>query len=371
MAGARPRGTKSAPAGLRLQSAACQLAYWEAGELRIVNFLVRRTFRANPVALELLRYFQAPRHIAQALSAFKGYRSESVARAILGLIEAQLLLEHGSPPWEEDRRTASTWKAWLPEGAFHFLTKDAPYIGGDWTPAQRARLVPTTPSPPLFKTIAGARRLALPVRAIGPDAYFDTLFARRTHRRFARGGVSLEDIATLLQSTWGVQGTLESPVFGRLARKTSPSGGARHPVEVYLMALRVDGLAPGMYHYQARDHVLEALPAKVSPARARRYCADQPHAGAAAALFLMTAAFPRSMWKYVRGRAYRVVLLDAGHLGQSFCLTATRMGLAPFTTAAFEDTLVERDLGIDGIAESALYIAGVGQPAGRRARPSR
>jgi hypothetical protein len=61
--------------------------------------------------------------------------------------------------------------------------------------------------------------------------------------------------------------------------------------------------------------------------------------------------------------AYRVVLLDVGHLCQTFCLVATWLDLAPFCTAALKDTLIEEDLGIDGIRESVLYIAGVGLPA--------
>jgi len=77
----------------------------------------------------------------------------------------------------------------------------------------------------------------------------------------------------------------------------------------------------------------------------------------------MTAVFPRTMWKYDFPRAYRVVLLDAGHLCQTFCLVATWLGLAPFCTAALKDTLIEGDLGIDGIRESVLYIAGLGVPA--------
>ena len=126
------------------------------------------------------------------------------------------------------------------------------------------------------------------------------------------------------------------------------------------MALRVDGLERGMYHYQARDHRLAKLPAKVSPRMASAYCAGQPYFAGAAALFIMTAVFARTMWKYGRARAYRVVLLETGHLCQTFCLTATRLGLAPFSTAALKDSLIEKDLGIDGISESVLYVAGVG-----------
>src|SRR5215469_11582166 len=82
----------------------------------------------------------------------------------------------------------------------------------------------------------------------------------------------------------------------------------------------------------------------------------------------MTAVFARTMWKYRRARAYRVVLLEAGHLCQTFCLTATRLGLAPFSTAALRDSLIEKDLGLDGISESVLYVAGVGLAAGRGAK---
>jgi SagB-type dehydrogenase family enzyme len=96
--------------------------------------------------------------------------------------------------------------------------------------------------------------------------------------------------------------------------------------------------------------------------KAVEYCTGQTYVRNAAALFLMTAVFPRSMWKYRFARAYRIVMLDAGHLCQTFCLTATFLGLAPFCTAALKDTLIESDLGLDGITESILYVAGVGQP---------
>jgi SagB-type dehydrogenase family enzyme len=161
-----------------------------------------------------------------------------------------------------------------------------------------------------------------------------------------------------------VQGYFEASSLGKLPYKTSPSGGARHPGEVYLMALNVEGLERGMYHYQARDNRLARLPAKVSPRKISAYCADQPYFSGAAALFIMTAVFARTMWKYGRARAYRVVLLETGHLCQTFCLTATRLRLAPFSTAALKDSLIESDLGIDGISESVLYVAGIGLVAG-------
>ena len=353
---------------MKLAAASCQIAYWHAGRLRIANYMTRRTFAANPTTLEVIRCFFTPRTIKVGLSQFKHYNQKNVAAAILKLISAELLLEYGSTAWRQDRRVQSSWEPWLPEGAFHFLTKDTPYFNSKSTLDERMKALPDTPAPPQFKRLRGVNIIPLPSHAIGTDSYFETLHARRTHREFAKRSIPVEDVSKLLRTTWGVQGYVRTKEFGPLPLKTSPSGGARHPGEVYLMALRVSGLASGIYHYQANNHRLARLPAKASPRLARAFCADQAYFADAAALFIMTAVFARTMWKYGRGRAYRIVLLEAGHLCQTFCLTATRMQLAPFSTAAVKDSLIESTLGLDGIAESVLYVAGVGLPV-RNADP--
>jgi SagB-type dehydrogenase family enzyme len=350
---------------MKFMSASCQIAYWNDGKLRIANYLTRREFSTNPATLDVIRFFFTPRTIEDALFEFRSYSQKSVAGAILQLVDAQLLLEYNSAEWERDELLRSSWGPWLPEGGFHFMTKDTPYVPRDWSIEERLKRLPATPAPPQFKKIRGTAAMRLPWIEIPRDTFFDTLHARRTHRDFARGKVSMENVSQLLQTTWGVQGYFQTKAFGSLPYKTSPSGGARHPGEVYLMALRVDGLKRGMYHYQAKDNRLARLPVRVSPRKASAYCADQPYSAGAAALFIMTAVFARTMWKYGRSRAYRVILLETGHLCQTFCLTATRLGLAAFSTAALKDSLIEKDLGLDGISESVLYVAGVGLVAGR------
>jgi SagB-type dehydrogenase family enzyme len=348
---------------ITLKSTRCQSAYWDNGELRLVNYLTRGEYAANPIVLEIIRFFFSPRTIHDALLEFDTYSPQSVGEAILKLVDARLLLECDSPEAARDDLLDSLWKPWLPHGGYHFLTKDAPYVRDDWTREQKMQAIARAPQPPLFKKTDGATSMPLPRHEKATDSFFSTLHARRTRRTFSQQPASLENVSTLLQTTWGVQGYIESSGFGLLALKTSPSGGARHPIEVYLMALKVDGLDSGLYHYDVREHALELISSGATPQMARDYCADQSYVAEAAALFIMTGVFARNMWKYQHPRAYRVVLLDAGHLGQTFCLTATRLGLAPFGTAALKDTLIERDLGIDGISESVLYVTGIGMPA--------
>jgi SagB-type dehydrogenase family enzyme len=357
-----------ARAPLKLKSASCQTAYWEGGKLRIANYLTRKTSAANPVALQMIGFFATPKTIQDALFNFRSYSRESVAKSILKLIDAGLLLEDGSAEAQRDELVRSSWGPWLPEGGFHFTTKDTPYVPRHWSLKRRLETLQSARAPPQFKRIRGAAAIRLPTLEPQRDGFFETLHARRTHRAFASGKIPLEHISNLLQTTWGVQGYFQTDVFGKLPYKTSPSGGARHPGEVYLMALRVAGLERGLYHYQARDNRLARLPGSATPRKASAYCADQAYVEKAAALFIMTAVFARTMWKYGRARAYRVILLETGHFCQTFCLTATRLALAPFSTAALKDSLIEKDLGLDGVRESVLYVAGVGLPLTHQGR---
>ena len=347
-----------------LRRARCLFVHWRGNKLFFYNFAQRLSVSAKPLTCEVLDFFDSWRTSQEAIIHFAGYTPRSVRAALAELVQQGLLLPRDSPVVTQDTRIATEWSAWLPEGSFHFATKDAAYIDRSrWSLNRLKSLLPKTPQPRIFKTVRGATKVSLPKRAFPDSEFIRVLIARKTHRRFSKEDVTLEAVSQLLSLVWGVTGYLHSPIFGKLLHKTSPSAGARHPGEVYLMALRVKGLSPGLYHYHPAHHYLEKLSTRVTRNKAWLYCARAEHAKKAAALFLMTAVFRRTMWKYQHARAYRVVLLDAGHLCQTFCLVATWLGLAPFCTAALKDTLIEEDLRIDGARESVLYVAGVGLPA--------
>ena len=115
----------------------------------------------------------------------------------------------------------------------------------------------------------------------------------------------------------------------------------------------------------ADAHGLELVKKGATAKTIARYIPGQPWYEPAAALLILTAVFARTQWRYPFARAYRSVLLEAGHVCQTFCLAATWLGLAPFCTGRFADDLVEREMKIDGVTESFIYGAGVGsRPAG-------
>ena len=176
----------------------------------------------------------------------------------------------------------------------------------------------------------------------------------------------LSDLAAIVSGTWGRTGTHSGGLFGSLTRKTSPSAGSLHPVECYVLAWNVRGLRSGLYHYDSGADELRRLRAGRARAEAVRAASGQAWVGRAAFLCVMTAVFSRSLWKYQDEVAYRTLFLDAGHLAQTFCLLATARGLGPFTTAALQDSYIERIIGLDGVSEFPIYLCGAGVPAQTR-----
>jgi SagB-type dehydrogenase family enzyme len=253
------------------------------------------------------------------------------------------------------------WSEWNPAaGFFHLSTKDLRF---EADAAEEFRsLVRLAKSRPLslpIKRYLKAKKIALPRPALDNE-FARVLLERRTWREFAAKPVALSALGNLLGLTWGVRRWVKLPKIGTVAVKTSPSGGALHPIEAYVLARNVEGLPAGFYHYNAADHRLELLKNGATSRDITSLLANQWWYASAGFVVFLAAVFARTRWKYDYARAYRAVLIEAGHLCQTFCLTAASLGLAPFCTMAFADSKIERVLGLDGISESVLYVAGAG-----------
>ena len=131
-----------------------------------------------------------------------------------------------------------------------------------------------------------------------------------------------------------------------------------------MIAWNVSELPAGLYHYDVASDQLRRLRSGDLRAPAVQAASGQRWVGRAAFFCVMTAVFERTLWKYEVESAYRVLWLEAGHLAQTFCLLATSRGLGPFTTAAIQDTFVEKLIGLDGVKEFPVYLCGAGVPAG-------
>lgn len=179
---------------------------------------------------------------------------------------------------------------------------------------------------------------------------------RRSVRDFQAKPIQKADLARLL---WASQGITEQFRDGEL--RAAPSAGALYPVETYLVIQKVEGIEPGIYHYNVRQHELELLRKGDFSGQTAEAALEQEFLAEGAVVFIWTAVFARSGWKY-RERAYRYIYLDAGHIAQNTALAAVALGLGSCQVAALYDDEVNALVGVDGEEESVVYMTVVGRP---------
>ncbi|MGQ0570923.1 MAG: SagB/ThcOx family dehydrogenase [Armatimonadota bacterium] len=347
---------------LRIRRARGLVGFWENGEFVLENYLTGRQTTVAPLVAQVLQTLD---HYVAKDTLLRHFAPIPHAPQLVDqLISQDVLVVEGSSVDEKERLLDKQW-VWKQDarhfhyGTQHLTFEESPEVQRA-SLAQRAREV-APPSPFKDRGQAAIKLAGSFEEQVGE--FWDVLSKRRTRRQFARQTISAHDFSTILLWTWGRTHTIFDLAVGSYILKTSPSGGARHPIEVYPVVLRVKGIRSGIYHYSVRRHGMQLLRPGLFEDLVVRLCANQVWVGDAAVVFFMTAVVTRSMWKYSQSHAYRVLLLDAGHLGQTFHLVCTRLGLAPFTTAATRDMEIERELGLDGVSEIAVYTAATGIPA--------
>jgi SagB-type dehydrogenase family enzyme len=178
--------------------------------------------------------------------------------------------------------------------------------------------------------------LSTPVTS-GPRPLEALLSQRRSMREFDHQPLALADVGQL---AWAAQG-----VTHRYGWRTAPSAGALYPLELYLVAGRVDGMEPGVYRYRPQAHSLEMTGDDDCRAALARAALGQSWLADAAAIFVFTAVYERTARKY-GGRAERYVHMEVGHAGQNLFLQAEARGLGTVVVGAFDDAAVAQVLGL-------------------------
>lgn len=212
--------------------------------------------------------------------------------------------------------------------------------------------------PSLYKQYTYAPKIELPApKTDKPTSLDQTLKQRKSIRDFQQTTISLDHLSYLLWASTGIQRIEAGYEF-----RTAPSAGALYPIETYVIANNIQGLATGLYHYAIKDHYLEQLKKADLRTAITAAALEQSFCAAAAVVFVWTAIFQRCKWKYGQ-RAYRYIYLDAGHIAQNLALAAVSLNLGSCEIGALYDDQVNKILDIDGTDESVIYMAVVGCPA--------
>lgn len=211
--------------------------------------------------------------------------------------------------------------------------------------------------PELYKEYPDSKKIQLPLSKPTKNLSLDaTLRKRKSIRNFSQKSLGIEQLSYILWASTGIQRKEDGFEF-----RTVPSAGALYPIETYLVINRTDKLKKGVYHYSVKSHCLEELklgdfgrPSALA-ALGQKMCLE------AAVVFIWTAIFNRSKWKYQQ-RAYRYIYLDAGHIAQNVALASTSLGLGSCQIGALFDDEVNNIIGVDGAEESVIYMSVAGYP---------
>ncbi|MEV6734106.1 SagB/ThcOx family dehydrogenase [Streptomyces sp. NPDC051364] len=285
--------------------------------------------------------------------------STTVAHAVTALREHGLLLEEHSAEADRDARIVHQWRSWEPEATFfHYATQDT------HTAASLASQDPPEIDklPALFTAYPDADRVLLPRYPVHLTAPLgEALYSRRTHRDFDDAPSPCPPWPPCCRSA-SPRSTTSTPTSSAQwsAAPALPAAPARNSTPMAIT--NVTGIPAGMYHYNSLEHSLELLSKGFTRQDTIDLCAGQDHFGGAAFLVLLVAVIERMRVKYRSPRCYRVSLLGAGHLGHTFALTATALGLGPFQTGAFHDAAVVERLGLNNTSRTPVYVLGAGHP---------
>lgn len=233
-----------------------------------------------------------------------------------------------------------------------------------WDNAPQSDQDKEIPAPPIFPLCPdGAKLIPLPSPDACPTAGHDLLRVirdRQSCRAYQPKSLTLAELSFLLYCTQGYKGM--RPHSSVAALRTVPSAGARHPLDTYLAVLSVDGLEPGLYRYQPLEHQLwfirpagPSLPDEVAGA-----CRGQLFAGKSAVTFFWAADMYRCEWRYTT-HAYKLVLLDAGHVCQNLYLACGEIGCGCCAIAAYDQEKSDALFGLNGDNNFVLYAAPVGK----------
>jgi len=195
--------------------------------------------------------------------------------------------------------------------------------------------------------------IELPKVTAGPGMSLEeAIFKRRSLREFSRQSLNLAQVGRL---AWAAQGSLDSGT-----RRTIPSAGALNPLELYVVASNVDGLAKGVYKYHSVQHKLRKISGEPRLQDLAKAALDQTWIADAPAVLIIVADYERTTSKYGR-RGQRYVHMEVGHAAQNVYLEATALGLGTVLVGAFSDREVKKRIGLVE-DEEPLAIMPVGWP---------
>ena len=325
----------------------------DEGQTLGYNFLKQKSFVCSEDILLLLHFLNAWRSFAELANEFPEFSNEELCEALEALAEQGAILEHGSEAAENEHKKIGQWEWGIPSAMLHYCEQDREFVSREEAEEIQRERASHLDKPSQYKLNTSFNHVEKLPTVSNCGSILDTMKQRRTVREVKQQTISKQVVSDCLFAGMGITGSAENCV-GELPLALTPSGGARNPYEAYIYANQVEGLEPGFYHYSAYEHSLGLVRAGRinNPAE---LVGSQPWVNTMACVVFLCADFTRTMWKYQDNNAYRVVLIEAGHIGQNIMLAATEHECTACPSAALSHTRISELLELEHDLQSPVY----------------
>ncbi len=179
-----------------------------------------------------------------------------------------------------------------------------------------------------------------PHRRLPSRSLADLLEERVSQRKL--GPCHVDEVAAMLVASCRVKARGTSSDGYPVSRRPAPSAGARHPIDIVLLASSVEGLEPGFWRYHPSELALSRLLTEQSVDAVLTAVRDIGRIeGDVAGVLFLVADFSKTLSRYPAGG--HLVWLDAGALALLLHLNALDVGLGS-TLIATSGLIARADL---------------------------
>ncbi len=286
------------------------------------------------------------------------------------LLKANLLVDVKNSDEVSSQSERERWEKynWLEAYYLHATTRNYPFLNyalpdfraPDFALMESYRT--ESDPPPCFKDYADSRYVPLAVPALLDEEIELSCCISGTS---TRGYCGLDDTAlsTLLFEVFGTRGSFHWQGQGDFLMKSSPSGGARHPTECYVLLGNNSLLGTGVFHYSVKQHGLHRLKSIENDyefVETLRKCfwdfedriKFEPYC-----VLVLTSVVERAQWRYRDPRSHRAILMDSGHLLGTCRIVLNSLNINYFVTHGMRERAMDDLLAIK--PENELQIHSV------------
>lgn len=197
--------------------------------------------------------------------------------------------------------------------------------------------------------------------SLNPEITVEDVFNRsKPINKFIGAPPDLDAVIGAIRDGFSTQRLVKGSL-GVHQQRPYPSGGARHPFELYLISDLEGKGTYGTYWYDPLTEELNLQQDGIDKRAIDAACFGKGGIVSSEIFIAISCRWSRHSWKYRYSRSYRMIMLELGHLVQSLNLNFRARGIDVFQCPSLHDSTWSELLCLDDdCAEAPVYILSLG-----------